>query len=342
MAAPHSSDPADSSSLDTSETSENSPVSAFLREAPPSTTNLFTPLDEGSYAARFRHNSWHVLRRRIYDGLCRARQSTGRICSFATCGSSSWVQQNKEDPTRLRISASHCHDRLCTPCANLRSWRIEQALLAMIAGKTTTFITLTLAGGKIPLQAKLDKLYRSFKALRNHPLWEDAVRGGAAFLEVKWSDRAQTWHPHLHIVCESGYMPQDQLSKAWHSITRDSYIVDIRKVRDAQKAGGYICKYASKPLNSSFSNTPALLDEAIVALKGRRLCMCFGTWYGTPLDLAEDTELADDLIDAAGWENLFPLEVFLEQAAHGDRESMRIIIALDVEARWRASLQSPT
>lgn len=327
-----------SSSLDTSETSEKNPVEAFLSAGPAPKIDAEIHLDELSWTARFRHSGWSVIRRRIFDGLQRTGQSTSRQSSFANCGNASWVQHNIEDPSRLRLSCNHCHDRLCTPCANLRSFRIEQALLKLIEKKSSTFITLTLAAGNDRLSDKLDRLYRSFKALRNHPLWEDAVSGGAAFLEIKWSDKSQRWHPHLHIVCESKYMAQHELSRAWHSITKDSFIVDIRKVQDAVKAGGYICKYASKPLNSSFSNTPALLDEAITALKGRRLCICFGTWYGTPLDLAEDETLADDLVDAGEWTNIIPLEDLLHSAASGDKRAMQMIVALNVEAKWRQAL----
>jgi len=203
------------------------------------------------------------------------------------------------------------------------------------------FITLTLCGKREPLAELIDRLYKSFRYLRSHPTWSDKVDGGAAFLEVKWSDKAQRWHPHLHIVADGKFIDQGELSNAWRSITKDSFIVDVRRIRNKEHAARYVTKYASKPLNTSFSDTPKLLDEAVIALKGRRLCLCFGTWYGTALDLAEDEVLADDLVDAGDWTFWLPLEDVLRDARSGDPDAIATIRSLDCEALWRATLTPP-
>jgi len=330
--------PADTS-LDTTETSVGDAVEAFLAQKPDGDYDrLCLDIWLKNSAIRFRHAGWWDIRKKIFNSLKRTGQSGSRLSSFASCGGNSWVQVNKEDASRLRLSCNHCHDRLCTPCANQRSFRLTEALKAQIDGKQLTFITLTLCGKKEPLSELIDRLYRHFRSLRAHPIWEK-VSGGAAFLEVKWSDKAMRWHPHLHIICEARFIDQGELSSVWRGITKDSFIVDIRKVRDSDVTARYVTKYASKPLNMSFANTPALLDEAVLALKGRRLCLCFGTWYGTPLDAAEDTEFADDLIDAAGWTNLRPLEEIIDLANGGDAESINIIRVLGAEAKWIQQLR---
>lgn len=213
--------------------------------------------------------------------------------------------------------------------------------MAAMDGKPTTFITLTLSGKGEPLTELIDRLYKHFRALRQHPVWSGAVQGGAAFLEVKYSDKARRWHPHLHIICHAKFVQQSELSLAWRSITKDSFIVDIRRVKDVGHAAKYVTKYASKPLNTSFAMSPILLDEAVVALKGRRLCLCFGTWYGTPLDLAEDTEFADDLIDLAGWHNVGSLEETLELARQGETASVARLLKLGIYDRFIATLAIP-
>ncbi len=213
--------------------------------------------------------------------------------------------------------------------------------MAMIGTQPVSFITLTLSGKNKGLHELIDKLYRSFKALRNHPTWSEKVEGGAAFLEIKYNDKSQRWHPHLHIIAKASYIDQGELSEAWRTITKDSFIVDIRRVRNPEITGRYVTKYASKPLNSSFSNTPALLDESILALKGRRLCMCFGTWFGTPLDLAEDAELADDLIDAGGWTCISTLEHMCERAAAHDEEAKRYLVACNAFERFYIAQATP-
>lgn len=332
-----------SSSLDHSETSvSDGIVDAFLREKPPA--KLPPPdavLDETSWASRFRHSGWANIRRRIFAGLRRCGVSSSRQWSFAQCGSNTWVQHCIASPDRLRLVCNHCHDRLCTPCANLRSLRLRDALLSQIDGKPVSFITLTLCGRGEGLGELVDRLYRHFRALRAHPLWDEAVNGGAAFLEIKWSDKAQRWHPHLHIIADAKYIDQGELSTAWRSITKDSYIVDIRRVREPEVTGRYVTKYASKPLNSSFCNTPKLLDEAITALKGRRLCLCFGTWYGTPLSEAEDADFADDLIDAGEWSNICTLDDVLWRAANHDEEAKRMLVALNAFEKFYIAQATP-
>lgn len=338
---PSSSSPAGDSpvtSLDTTETSVRANVEAFLNAPPEQQQDWKPTLCEEMQCIRFRHSGWWPMRRRIFAALERTNQTRSRLCAFGSCGAGAWIEQSSEDPTRYRVKHSHCHDRLCTPCANARSFNLSQALLHLIEGKPHTFITLTLCGKGEGLSELIDRLYKHFRALRLHPTWSEKVRGGAAFLEVKWSDKAQRWHPHLHIICDAGFIHQGELSSVWRGITKDSFIVDIRKVRDSGVSARYVTKYASKPLNASFSNTPKLLDEAIVALKGRRLCLCFGTWYGTALDALEDTDLADDLIDTGAWHSVGSLEETLILASHADAIALAILRSLDIESKWRQSL----
>ncbi len=214
--------------------------------------------------------------------------------------------------------------------------------MGLIEGKATSFITLTLCGKGEPLKDLIDKLYKSFRALRNHPTWTEVVWGGAAFLEIKYSDKSRRWHPHLHVIADMKFLSQAELSDVWRGITKDSYIVDIRKVRDSETTARYVTKYASKPLNTSFSNSPKLLDEALLALKGRRLCLCFGTWYGTPLDALEDTDLADDLTDAGEWQMIASLSMIIADANAGDAQARLMLIACGGETKWRASLLLPS
>lgn len=213
--------------------------------------------------------------------------------------------------------------------------------MAQIGGKPVSFITFTLCGKGESLTELVDRLYKHFRALRLHPTWEDKVRGGAAFLEIKYNDKARRWHPHLHIIADADYIDQGTLSDVWRGITKDSFIVDIRRVRAAEQTARYVTKYASKPLNSSFGNTPVLLDEAIVALKGRRLCLCFGTWYGTSLTEAEEAPL-EDAEQASQWHMFTDLESLIERVNKGEREALQILFAAGGEIRWRQSLLTPS
>ena len=160
-------------------------------------------------------------------------------------------------------------------------------------------------------------------------------------MEVKYNDKAARWHPHLHIIMMADYIPKDDLIRAWFSISKDSFIVDIQRVNSIATTAFYVTKYASKPLNTSFANSPDLLDEAVKAIKGRRLCFAFGTWYGKALtDPDLDGDDAMDLIDDT-WEFFADLEELLQRANAGDPDARSIILATNSEAAWRATLTGP-
>lgn len=296
-------------------------------------------IDESSESARFRHAGWAVFRRRIWESMLRTGQSAARRRGFGECGSYSWIEQSTCEAMKFRVRHNHCHDRLCTPCANAKSARVREALMQAIAGQPVSFITLTLCGKAEPLTDLVDRLYKHFRALRLHPLWEEKVRGGAAFLEIKWSDKARRWHPHLHIVADASFIDQGILSTIWRTITKDSYIVDIRRVGAAGQTASYVTKYASKPLNTSFMNSPVLLDEALKALKGRRLCLCFGTWYGTALTEAEEDGL-DEVSDGGDWKMFCDMESLLARARGGERDAITVLRLAGIEEIWRRSLES--
>lgn len=199
-----------------------------------------------------------------------------------------------------------------------RSQIIHTCLQRTIANKPMTFLTLTLRHGKEPLKELIDKLMWSFRLLRQHDFWEDKVQGGAAFLEVKRSEKNAGWHPHLHIIMDADFIAKELLQEAWRGITHGSFHVDIQRVKDTQRLQSYVTKYVTKSLDASFYRNPVWLDEAMEALHGRRLCTTFGDWYGTPLTWAEDEELADDLDDASGWHFLADFTDLLRMADSGD------------------------
>lgn len=295
-------------------------------------------LDEDSRSARFRHSGWAVNRRRVFESLKRTGQSHGRLRSFADCGSFSSLEQHNDDPTKFRIRCNHCKDRFCVPCGNARAVRVLEGLGMQCRDKRLVFITLTLRAINEPLSECIDRLYRCFKLLRQTEPWIHKVRGGAAMLEVKRSDKMKRWHPHLHILADADYMDQGFLSKQWHALTKDSFIVDIQRVAGSEHLQRYVTKYVTKPLSPTFVACAADLDEAILAMRGRRLCMCFGDWYGTPLNGIEDDEL--DFNDHRDYHLVGPLEQILLNADAGSRDAINMLKAAGIEGLWRQSLAS--
>lgn len=338
-------DPPETESPPRTETSPGAPASdtalqdqhfrALSTECPPSDL-LFAEVDETTrqraedtaadhiccppnLSTDFRHSGWVRNRSLVARSMQRTDQPRSRQNEFAQCGSHAYVIQSIENPTVHRIAGSSCHDRFCLPCANERAHGIAMNVLAYVQDKTIRFLTLTLKASQEPLADQLDRLYKSFSELRRRAFWKKRVKGGIAFLELTYNADATMWHPHFHILVEGSYIPHRELKKLWYAITGDSFVVDIRAIRSNNHAAHYVTKYASKPFNNTFLGRPGPLDEALIALKGRKLLMTFGTFRGLQVI---------DKPDEASWIHIAPLEVVICDAAHGDQAAIAILASI--------------
>ena len=231
----------------------------------------------------FRHSGWAVTRDRVKAALERIQVPAARQERFHHCGSGCVIEVCKVSG-RARAVSNHCHDRFCKACGDTRSRLIAANLERHLDKREARFITLTLKHNSSRLCDQVDRLQTCFRRLREWVGWEESVKGGAAFLEVKLDKGGRFWHPHIHIIAEGSYLPHHRLSEAWLKITGDSSIVDIRFVRDPGEVVRYVAKYASKPLDATLFRSPDHLDEAMLALRGRRLCNTFGSWRGVKLE----------------------------------------------------------
>jgi hypothetical protein len=274
------------------------------------------------------HSGWMINRRRVRDALLRTHQSPERILRFEACGSEAWVFQQENSDENYKVIANHCGDRFCMVCGGLRTFNTREALKPLCQGVRIRMATLTLAGKKDTLRETLDRIYRHFRALRQSELWHECVTGGASFLEIKWDGKHKRWHTHLHLLLAGKYLEQGHLTKIWHALTGDSFIVDVRDKGTDGAGVAYAAKYVTKPLNSSFVGIPERLDEAVMALRGKRLCLCFGSWYGTRLSEADDEELFDSLGPEPTWTSIGSLRDLRLEAHKGDPRATRILALL--------------
>lgn len=277
--------------------------------------------EDGLADIRFRHSGWRADRARVLQALVQAHVHENRILAFESCGHGAFVMRSTEDPDRYVVRGANCCDRFCKPCARQRAGIVSRNLLEQVQDRRIRFVTLTLRTKSDQLSAELDRLYTSFAMLRRRDAWKKRVTGGAALLEVKWNPGSGRWHPHLHILIEGTYFPQQLLRENWLEITGDSYIVDVRAVSDNKNVVRYITKYATDPVDGSINKNPALLAEAIRAFRGRRTCLTFGEWRGYPLTKQEDD---------GGWEIVSTLAEAIWHANHGhgqDRDIAREILA---------------
>lgn len=259
---------------------------------PPRGPSSFVLAPEINSDRLFIHSGWAHRRKLIRTALQACNLPWRRIWAFDHCGGNAWIQRSDEDPPRYRIQANWCRDRWCAVCAHRRGNQMAARILNDRDPRALRFLTLTLRvvprGQAAPgepgsLKYALDRLYAAFRRLRALSLWRNGVTGGAAFTEIKWSNASQGWHVHVHALIEGRYLPHPKLKEAWHRITGDSHVVDIRRVRTTTNAVNYVTRYVTKAWDRSTEQVPNRLHEAILALGSRRLVATFGSWRGTAL-----------------------------------------------------------
>jgi hypothetical protein len=209
------------------------------------------------------------------------------------------------DVVRLH-GASFCMKHLLCPlCAIRRGSKALKAYLdrweVIRAEKIALrpfLVTLTVKDG--------DDLAERFKHLRDaqRELWMrkhrgrgsvlDVVDGAVWSYEVKRGRGSGSWHPHLHMIALAEVEPdQAALSREWHEITGDSFIVDVRPISQADPVSGFleVFKYALKFSDMEAADT----YTAFQVLKSKRLIGSAGAFRGVVVPEELNDELLDEL-----------------------------------------------
>lgn len=305
------------------------------------------PEVDQSLCSRFRHSGWMRRRKRVYAAMAKVTDSKARLRRFAECGAQAWVEYQRNstfdvtypktqsgrppvpefrtEPARIRVRANHCRDRFCIPCAAARGRLVSNALMDLLGNEPARFITLTVRHHDAPLTEQIDRLYKCYKRLRQRKLWTRHVYAAAATLEVKRSKDEKHWHPHLHVLAKGRYVPHADLKAEWHQITGDSYIVDIRMIKQREKAVSYLTKYVSKPGVHQYDRDPEAMIEAMQSLKGRRMILLTGDWRNLKVPPPDQTDQ---------WHHVSSLSHLLKQAMEGDANARFILAQLRRKNRW--------
>lgn len=169
--------------------------------------------------------------------------------------------QEKETgrPVRLTLGCGKRYDCYCPHCANRWRKRNRARYRKMIKNMNNLkFLTLTL---------KYDNLNMDYSE-RITKLWEyrkrlfRKLREGVTYIDKHGNEVQEkyfigTWMAtielpnHMHIIMDSDYLPHRIVQAEWERITEDSFIVDIRPVKEDVRdtralAVWYITKYLTK------------------------------------------------------------------------------------------------
>jgi plasmid rolling circle replication initiator protein Rep len=177
-----------------------------------------------------------------------------------------------------------CRDRMCPRCQAGRSIETSKKISTVIGNMNAPRqVELTVKHKQAKLSVEIDRLWDSFRKLRKSKFWKKVCVGGIGVLEITLNPKTRLWHPHLHLVFDGQYCPQDQLSKEWKNATGDSEIVWIQAVHDRAKTAHYVAKYLSKSANPS-DMEPCEIREFAESIHGRRLVFTFGKLAKTNVD----------------------------------------------------------
>ena len=204
------------------------------------------------------------------------------------------------DTVKLHAASFCMKHLLCPLCAIRRGAKALGAYLDRFEALKRTsarlrpfLVTLTVKDG-LDLAERFKHLHDSQRELwkrkqRRRGSVLDGVEGAVWSYEVKRGNGSGLWHPHLHMIALAEVAPDaERLSREWHQITGDSFIVDVRPISQEDPASGFVevFKYAVK-----FSDQePADTVHAWETLAGKRLLGSAGCFRGVeiPEDLTDD------------------------------------------------------
>jgi len=224
---------------------------------------------------------------------------SGKFTSrLKTCRKYAFFFRN-EETGHLRVQSSRCKLRWCPICRDVSRMIVTGAVDAWLERQHyPKMLTFTLKHNDDELFLQINHLYKSFQKIRQRAYFKQNIYGGVWFFQLKQNPQTEQWHAHIHCLVAGKYLNQTKLKKLWFKITGDSFIVDIRAVKNLESASTEVARYATSPADL----TKMSLDhawEVFEATEGRRICGTWGSAKGMVLrptpqeDTEEWTKIAD-------------------------------------------------
>ena len=278
-------------------------LAQFYTDFPDGDTQLDTIATTGRHVGHTSYRAFLVdscrkdmdWNRLIYHTIDAIERST-RTDRYDSCRDYAFFVRHKISG-EVRVQASACKLRWCPLCIRTKRFFLTRNVAAWTSKlKKPKLLTFTLKHKDVDLKERIIDLYRFFRNVRRTKWFKKNVRGGLWFFQVTKSKTDGLWHPHIHCLVDSNFLPKEKLSELWELVTGDSRIVDIRAVKDVQKTADYVARYIAAPCRlSDFSVDDAI--EIVQTLNGRRIC---GTW-GTGRDCSLKVTKPDDWFE---WEKI--------------------------------------
>lgn len=232
----------------------------------------------------------------------------------------------------LVTAANFCRARLCPACARRRSLRIysnTSRILDYIDQNGPRvqylFLTLTVKNCRLrDLGRTIDQMMDAYKRMTNNRAWKRRVVGAMRTLEVTVDWRADTAHPHFHLILavpkEYGkkgndlYWTFEDWRALWQKSAQLAYLPNVRieKVKGRRSGIAEVSKYMAKdtdyiidPMDNEVGTEEAeaatdhVVQMLTMAMHKRRLVSYTGILKDAAkvlkIEDAEEGELVDTL-----------------------------------------------
>lgn len=199
---------------------------------------------------------------------------------LGTCGNPVRVVKCAQCGWEARPTVFHCKLRICRSCAKERTNTLREKYLDCIQSmKNPALWTLTLVDSD-DLVGDVDRIREAFAKLRRRKPFRYAIRSGLYAIEVT-PGKTKRFRVHLHALLDAHYVSQAALSKVWKELTNDSFVVDVRRVRDKRKALHYVLSYITKQVDPKTAAQPIrFLISVLERLEGKHLVQVLGDLWG--------------------------------------------------------------
>lgn len=227
---------------------------------------------------------------------------------------------------KVRPWLSKCRSRLCHFCGRAVSAKVQDGIYRMLnTMEHPKHVILTFRHRPEPLDEQISMMKSALRRLRRTADWKRIVAGGIYTIETTYNTQTERWHPHLHILIDSGYFPQKRLARLWESFMPGGKNVWIKPVNNNFKASWEISKYIGKPPKVTEWPLMKILQYA-AAVHGTRLVQTFGSY--SKYKINPDFKTVEESPDVY----YVSLNHLVTLAANGQPQSINLAIL--IARRW--------
>ena len=214
------------------------------------------------------------------------------VIRLRTCRKFAHFMRN-EETGMLKIRSSRCKLRWCPICRDVSRRIVTAAVDDWLKHvKFPKMLTFTLKHSDDELEFQVGRLYECFKKIRQRKYVKDVIDGGVWFFQLKLNLKTDQWHPHLHCLVGGKFISHSKIKDLWQKITGDSFVVDVRPVRDVESVSTEVARYATAPADITRMTVKQSVD-VYWATKSRKICGTWGNAKGMILRPSADDETAD-------------------------------------------------